>query len=285
MNRERMLRRLGAAARRRGRTEAPEHGTVGTLRPLTLIGPSPAPGLPGHEVATSRGRHLESSRNLPLHLPWSLAQAAVSRPEVHAPATDLAPWADTRLEHAIFLDLETCGFAGTPLFLVGVLEHLHGRPAVRQLLARTYAEEASVVQAAASLLNNAALLVTFNGKSYDMPFLRDRAARFGIDLPEPPLHLDLLHSARRLWKRRLPDCRLGTLETHLTGHQRRGDVPGSEVPARYHRFVRTGNPKPILPVLSHNRQDLLTLVELLAAAAGSRERPERRRVQASSLRA
>jgi hypothetical protein len=82
----------------------------------------------------------------------------------------------------------------------------------------------------------------------------------------------MLHAARRLW--RADDgaaegsgCRLGELERLLCGHEREGDVPGFEIPARYFHFVRTGDARPLADVLEHNRLDLLSLALLTARAA------------------
>jgi uncharacterized protein YprB with RNaseH-like and TPR domain len=169
------------------------------------------------------------------------------------------------IEMALFLDLETCGFAGTPLFLGGALWVEGERAVLVQLLARSYTEEASVIEGLLELLTPRPLLVTFNGKSYDLPFLRDRAIRFGLPPPSPPGHLDLLHAARRRWRDILPDCRLTTLEARLTGRRRGGDVAGSEIPDRYHSFVRDGGMQKLVPILRHNQLDLLTLLALLGS--------------------
>jgi tetratricopeptide (TPR) repeat protein len=88
-------------------------------------------------------------------------------------------------------------------------------------------------------------------------------------------HFDMLHPARRLWRSRLPDsavgdpggCRLSTLERALFGVTRIGDVSGFEIPSRYFRFLRTGDPRPLEPVLEHNRLDLVSLAAVTAHAA------------------
>ena len=112
-------------------------------------------------------------------------------------------------------------------------------------------------------VGNKQLLVSFNGKSYDMPYLRARAAATGVAMKFEPMHVDLLHVCRRRWKDMLPDCRLQTLETHICRQQRHGDIPGSEIPNAYHRFVRTGNAAVIVEVLKHNALDLVTLADLV----------------------
>ena len=61
--------------------------------------------------------------------------------------------------------------------------------------------------------------------------------------------------------------RLSSLESSLLGHEREGDVPGFEIPARYFHYVRTGDARPLAAVLEHNRLDLLSLALLTARAA------------------
>ena len=50
----------------------------------------------------------------------------------------------------------------------------------------------------------------------------------------------------------------------VVGLRRIGDVAGFEIPARYFQFVRTGDARPLVAVLEHNRLDLLTLAALTA---------------------
>ena len=77
-----------------------------------------------------------------------------------------------------------------------------------------------------------------------------------------PIHCDVLHHARRLWKDRLPDCRLQTLERFICGRRRRGDIPGRDIPDVYHDYVRTGKSAAVQSVLHHNALDLITLLQL-----------------------
>src|SRR3990172_10451992 len=76
---------------------------------------------------------------------------------------------------SLFLDLETCGFSGAPLFLIGLVRQDRGELVVDQLLARDYTEECAVLQHLWELLPNHQVLVTFNGKSFDWPFMVDRS--------------------------------------------------------------------------------------------------------------
>lgn len=169
---------------------------------------------------------------------------------------------------AMVLDIETGGLAAAPVFLVGVVL-LDQRPlTVRQFLARDYPEEESILRAVAELAGQRDTWVTFNGKTFDEPFLRDRATLHRVRLPRPAVHVDLLHAARRAWGGRLPDCRLVTIEQHVLRRPRYGDVPGSDVPLLFHHFIQTGAAGPLRPVLEHNRLDLLACTELLLRLAG-----------------
>jgi hypothetical protein len=76
-------------------------------------------------------------------------------------------------------------------------------------------------------------------------------------------HFDLLFPARRLWRRTLPDCSLGTLETKILGVERSGqDVPGEWIPGIYLDYLRTGDFSEIRRVVYHNMIDILSLVGL-----------------------
>jgi uncharacterized protein YprB with RNaseH-like and TPR domain len=176
--------------------------------------------------------------------------------------------------HTLVMDIETGGFSGTPVFLIGVVA-LDSRPlAVEQWLARDYPEEEAILRRLARWSGRRSTWVTFNGKSFDAPFVLDRARVHGIELRPPEAHLDLLHAARRRWRTRLPDCRLATLERRVLGRVRVGDVPSSDVPDLFHHFIRTRNAAPLRPVLEHNRIDLVSSTELLVRLS-RRKPPER----------
>lgn len=162
----------------------------------------------------------------------------------------------------VYLDIESCGFAGNPLFLVGALRVENGSFRLRQFFARNYDEEAAVLERVANQLSRGETLCTFNGKSFDWPFLKDRASVHRVALPETIAHCDLLHESRRTWGRTLPDCRLQTLEVHLCGRRRVADIPGAAIPDAYHHYVQSGDDRAIVDVIHHNAVDLVTLAEL-----------------------
>jgi uncharacterized protein YprB with RNaseH-like and TPR domain len=168
----------------------------------------------------------------------------------------------TCISDFVFLDLETTGFSATPLFLAGLLHAQAGAVSVVQLLARDYSEESALISALDRILYRFPHCITFNGKSFDVPYLKERAKYHRIDLETSQQQFDLLHHARRMWKHRLPNCRLVTLEWHILGRRRLGDVPGWEVPCIYHDFVHTKDARKLRDVLRHNLIDVVSMAEL-----------------------
>ncbi len=162
----------------------------------------------------------------------------------------------------LYLDIETCGLSGAPVFLVGLGFVVDRNIVFRQLFARNYAEEKALLAEVARTAREFDALVTFNGKTFDAPFLRDRAVHHRVPFALPHPHLDLLWLARRRWRGHLPNCKLQTLEWRILRRRRGGDVDGSEIPRLYHDYVKRGEPHRLVPVFHHNLLDVVAMVEL-----------------------
>jgi uncharacterized protein YprB with RNaseH-like and TPR domain len=227
--------------------------------------------LVGDEVQTPLGTHWESMTSASYHGDFRFSTLAELPPEAlfaisSSEVNEIDP------QRIVFLDTETTGLAGgagTLAFLVGIGRLDGDTFCVRQFLMRDFSEEASVLHAVAEELRQANLLVTYNGKAYDEPLL---ASRYVLARVPPPFgripHLDLLYSARRLWKLRFESCRLVELEAQILGHVRQGDVPGSLIPQVYFDFLRTQRPGRLNAVLHHNALDILSLAALTAILPG-----------------
>jgi len=173
--------------------------------------------------------------------------------------------ADWAPEDLIFVDLETTGLGHSPLFLIGAMTLEGDDLVVRQYLARHYGEESAVTHLFLEHARQKRLLVSFNGKSFDYPYLRARAAANAVPWSLKMEHFDLLHESRRAWRHRLPNCRLQTLEQCICGRPpRHGDIPGARIPDAYHEFVRTANAAELVRIIRHNMLDLITLAELMS---------------------
>lgn len=167
---------------------------------------------------------------------------------------------------AVFVDTETTGLmggAGTVLFLIGVGYFTGDAFRLDQCFMRDYDDEEPMLAFLDGLFKNAETLVSFNGKTFDLPLLRTRFIQNRVPFRlERAMHYDLVHAARRFWKKRLGDCSLGSVERNVLGVQRHGDVDGAEIPVRWFNYLRSRDARPLAPVFYHHKMDILSLVSL-----------------------
>jgi len=181
---------------------------------------------------------------------------------------------------ALFIDLETTGLAGgtgTYAFLVG-LGHIEAdHIVVRQYLLPDFQYEWLLLKQVENALLQHNLIVSFNGKSFDIPLLRNRFVLNRLDtVLDEMVHLDVLHAARRVWKRRLGSCDLQNLETHILGQNRVADVPGELIPQIYFEYIRKRNVLPLREVLEHNFYDIVHMILLTLELDQIAREPHRR---------
>ncbi len=167
-------------------------------------------------------------------------------------------------EAFLFVDLETLGFFSRPIVLFGLAEFRDRKLVVIQYLVRNMDEELAALAETIGHIGRKRVIVSYNGKAFDLPYLVSRSAFYGTSPVEAGLHVDLLHASRRLYRGAIPDCRLTTIERHVLEKGRAVDIPGSMVPEFYESYQRTGNPGPLIPVVDHNREDVITLARLLS---------------------
>lgn len=178
---------------------------------------------------------------------------------------------DVNLNEMVFFDVETTGLAGgtgTYPFLIGLAYVDTTQIVVEQLFMEDYDREAAVVRYLKERLKEFSTLVTYNGKTFDVPLMRTRFIyhREPLSVWKMP-NLDLLHLSRRFWKKVFRDCTLGTIEQKVLGIGRERDVDGRLVPRIYFDYVRGIYPERMLLVFDHNAQDVISLVSLLGLMA------------------
>ena len=226
---------------------------VGQVDPASLARRM-ATELDADAFETSRGWYVRRELK-PTYLPIDRARLA-SLPGM--------PAADAPL---LCLDTETTGLgsaAGTVAFMIGLGWWQGDRMRLIQLLLPDHSEEGALLDAAAEVVPAGACLVTYNGRTFDWPLLE---TRFRMGRRVPPAfddHVDLLLLVRRLFKYRLADARLGTVERQLLRRHRTPDIPSWEIPAVYYSFLRGGPAGPIRVVARHNAEDVITLGRILA---------------------
>lgn len=231
-------------------------------------------------VTTPFGEHLLVERTYPscyMHGNIELDLIFNISPEILKLIAKNCDYADFDFSDTVFIDTETTGLAGgtgTLAFLTGVGFFEGNVFKVLQYFIRDFDEEAAALYSLSELIKRFNSIVSFNGKSYDIPLLSTRYMLNRMDSPlEKPFHLDLLSSARRLYRERLESVSLSSLETNLLSLKREGDILGYEVPSVYFKFLRDKNPYPLKPIFYHNRMDILSMVTLTVNMAKSFKAP------------
>jgi uncharacterized protein YprB with RNaseH-like and TPR domain len=166
----------------------------------------------------------------------------------------------------VFLDIETTGLSGadSPLFLIGLLRTMEGKLQSTQLLAREPAEEAAALYELLSYIDSSTVVLTFNGDSFDIPYIKRRMSYCDIILPEIK-SIDLLKPARMRYKEKLASCSLQSLEKNvlnLSELSREGDIPGYKIPQKYWEYVNYRDYSILEPIIKHNIMDLISTARL-----------------------
>ena len=169
---------------------------------------------------------------------------------------------------AVFIDTETTGLSGgtgTVAFLIGVGYFVEDVFRLDQCFMRDYDDEEPMLAYLDGLFKQAESLVSYNGKSFDVPLLRTRFIQNRIPFRLDALpHFDLVHAARRFWRARLQDCSLGNVEREVLGIRRQGDVPSAEIPELWLEYLRSRDARKLERVFYHHQMDILSLVALAA---------------------
>ena len=161
------------------------------------------------------------------------------------------------------VDIETLGLSERPIILLGVAKPTKTHVCTSQFLLRDIQDEPSAIWALVSRLEPNLSLITYNGRSFDIPYIKQRLAYYGLDAPLDNPHFDVLHFTRRALRHKLSDCKLETVEKYI-GIKRDINIPGALVPHFYETYLRTKNAGPLVAIVEHNRQDLLTLGTLFS---------------------
>ncbi|MCJ7812676.1 ribonuclease H-like domain-containing protein, partial [bacterium] len=200
----------------------------------------------GEEVTNTCGSYFRSVTVFPedhRHGEISLNLIWESDPAVFCLVGKDESFSHVDLRKVLFIDTETTGLAGgvgTLPFMVGMGYFTDEGFQVEQLLMRDYDEEQAVLWAVRDRLEHCDMLVSYNGKCYDMNILSSRFTLARMENPAVDLpHLDLLFPVRRLWRRRISDCSLSNVERAILGFFRESDIPSYLIPGLYFDYLRS----------------------------------------------
>ncbi|MBE2189244.1 MAG: ribonuclease H-like domain-containing protein [Candidatus Kapabacteria bacterium] len=174
----------------------------------------------------------------------------------------LANSAFFNLSDIAFLDIETLGLSEVPLFLIGIATFKDNQLITEQIFVRELKEEKAALHFLGQLLQGKQAIGTFNGKSFDVPFIRKRMERHDLKHEIKLPHFDLKYFSQKAFSNLVFDFRLSTLERELFKVERVDDVPGFQIPRYYSTYIKTKNIGSVVPIIDHNKQDLISTAKL-----------------------
>lgn len=150
---------------------------------------------------------------------------------------------------AVYLDIETTGLS--PWDEITTIAMYDGKKV------RYYVQGDNLKQFERDI-QNYGLIITFNGKTFDLPFLRSR-----LNCKLDQAHIDLRYVLAGLgFKGGLKKCEkaMGIHRGDLDG------VDGSFAVILWHEYRKTGNPKSLETLLAYNIEDVINLETLMVQA-------------------
>ena len=235
--------------------------------------------LPGREIETIFGKVFSVPHTYPLdYQHGSVPIFPLARPTVLAEWARASTATEADLSSLVFLDTETTGLSGgtgTMAFMIGAARFVDNSFVVEQFFLRNPSEEKAQLAALTRFVDGASALVTYNGKSFDLPILNTRYVLNRLSNPFSDVdHYDLLHIVRRIWRRRLKECNLGVIEKEIMNFFRTSeDIPGYLVPEFYRDYLLHGDGSQIAGIFYHNEIDVVSLAALFNLLAEILENP------------
>ncbi len=184
-------------------------------------------------------------------------------------------------EDMLLFDIETTGLSAARdhIYCIGCGRREGDEITTDLFFAEQSAEETSVLEAFISLLRSHPDLITFNGTTFDIPFIRKRATLYGQPDPfrrpetkqeagamisDEFTFIDLYRVASGMKSLlRLPSYRQKSIEQFL-GYSRKDRYDGGQLVNFYHQYINAPDPETLSLLLLHNEEDVRGMFELVA---------------------
>ena len=162
-------------------------------------------------------------------------------------------------EKILFFDIETTGLSPerSHLYLIGCAREEQGQWILRQWFAQNSSEEFAILEQFLSVVKDCRLLVSYNGASFDLPYLRQKCRAYLLPDAFQPLPMtDLYRELKPLRKLlALPQLRQADVERWL-GLYRDDCYNGKELITVYRRYQKNQDRELLSALLLHNREDV-----------------------------
>ncbi|MFX0153399.1 MAG: ribonuclease H-like domain-containing protein [Candidatus Hodarchaeota archaeon] len=184
-----------------------------------------------------------------------------------------------KIEDFLFIDIETLGIIDSPVIMVGIGFFKNNKFKIQIFFTRKLEEEIAIYEhLRTEIFPNFKCFITYNGKTFDIPYLANRFLYFFDENPmisevDPPYekcntkfhHIDLYHHCRRLFKGMLYSYTLTDIEEKILNWKRDNELPSNLVGLCYRKYKE--NPDRyiglIKEVIEHNYYDIYSMPLIL----------------------
>ncbi len=182
------------------------------------------------------------------------------------------------LEDVVFFDTETTGLGtgtSTAAFLAGTGYFEGNKFITNQFLMNDYYQESDMLSNLNYILKEHKAVISYNGKAFDSHIVNSRSILNRLPrLLNEKIQMDLLHSSRRLYKRRLQSCSMSSIEENILDVHRTDDIPGSEIPEIFFNYIKYGDNTMLTKVIEHNLQDVISMVAIADKLLDAYDNPQ-----------
>lgn len=169
-------------------------------------------------------------------------------------------------EDILYMDIETTGFTARSsyLYLIGCVYYKDGNYELIQWFAEHYNDEPKLLQAFFEFTGKFRYLVHYNGNHFDIPYLEQKAAQYGLTSPLCNLEgIDIYQRITPVKKfLKLPNAKQKTIEAYL-GIDREDTYGGGELISVYHDYVKQPSEYGQSLLLLHNEDDIQGMVKIM----------------------
>jgi uncharacterized protein YprB with RNaseH-like and TPR domain len=171
-------------------------------------------------------------------------------------------------DNICFLDIETTGLSRkyNQIYLIGMvyfdIENNSWR--LTQIFIDHINEEKQLLENFNELIGNFNLCITYNGDSFDLPFIKYRAKNYGIrskilDINSFDIYRKIRNNNSYL---HLKNLKLKTIEESL-GIYRKDEYSGKDCINFYYEYMKTKDPILKQRIIKHNYDDLYYLLDIV----------------------
>lgn len=177
----------------------------------------------------------------------------------------LDEYMDIPPNHFVF-DIETTGLSPKycSVILIGILFNTDNKTIIKQFFAEDESEEKELLTAFIEEISHFEKHITFNGITFDIPFLNSRFLKNNISFSlDKSNDIDILRIIKPYKEKlSLSDCKLKTIEKYI-GIHREDTISGKESVQLYKEYVNSKSTDLKDIILLHNYEDIYYLGHLL----------------------